>query len=114
MSNKPTVCSIAWSKLPDDAQRILCDHDDAVVINLWFETNGAPVFSPSTMGEHLGRLLLTKCAIHDAIRCATEFTESLCKMPVEPICQCNHPLSNHKNAGPCFPMGCGCKAFKAV
>jgi len=73
----PTPDPIAWNQLPADAQRILSGRANACTINLWFEDNGTPVFCPSVMGYHLGMLLLEYGTVIDAMRCATEFTESL-------------------------------------
>lgn len=70
----------AWMQLPPDAQRILSGRLEAKSIELWFEDDGTPIFSPAQMGEFLGCLLVPDCANYlDALRVATEFTELMAK-----------------------------------
>ena len=74
----PEIDPIAWLQLPHDDQRLLSGSPKAVVINLWFNDDGSPNLSPSSLGERLFSLLLDGHAnAMDAVRCACEFVESL-------------------------------------
>lgn len=77
MSKSPSVDPIAWEQLPADAQRFLSGSKDACAVNLWFNDDGTPAFSPAEMGQYLGELLVLRANYLDALRCATEFTQYL-------------------------------------
>ena len=75
----PEPAPSAWMQLPADAQRFLSGNRAAAVINLWFEDDGSLACSPEQAGERLGLLLLEVGSYPDAIKCACEFTASLCR-----------------------------------
>jgi hypothetical protein len=74
-----TACLPAiWAVLPADAQRMLSGHS-STALDLHFNDDGTPLQTPARSGEALFLCIVGVHAgnIHDAIRVATELTESL-------------------------------------